>query len=80
MVKVYGKSSMRYYIARVDAFDGDEFGGVFLRRVLGLNHFDVGATFVINEDDEALWLRYVIETFRRTQFQFPSCCFDEWKL
>ena len=48
---------MRHYIARVDAFDGDEFEGVFLRRVLSLNDFDFGAIFVLNENDEALWLR-----------------------
>ena len=78
------------YIARVDAFDGDKFEGVFLRWVLSLNDFDFGATFVINEDDEALWLRQdiakklpnpkFIGTSRRTQFQFLSCCLDEWKL
>ena len=83
VVKVHWKSSMRHYIARVDAFDGDEFEAVFLRRVLSLNDFDFGATFVINEDDEALWLRQgiakklpnpkFIGTSRRTQFQFPSC-------
>ena len=74
----------------MDSFDGDEFEGVFLRRVLNLNDFDFGATFVINEDDEALWLREdiaknipnpkFIGTSRRTQFQFLSCCLDEWKL
>ena len=57
VVKIHGKSSMRHYIARVDAFDSDEFEGVFLWRVLSLNDFDFGATFVINENDEALWLR-----------------------
>ena len=90
LAKVHGKSSMRHYIARVDAFDGDEFERVFLRRVLSLNDFDFGATFVINEDDKALWLRQdiakilpnpkFIVTSCRTQFQFPSCCLDEWKL
>ena len=90
VVKIHGKSSMRHYIARVDAFDSDKFEGVFLRRVLSLNDFDFGATFVINEDDEALWLRQdiakklpnpkFIGTSRRAQFQFPSCCLDEWKL
>ena len=74
----------------MDAFDGDEFEGVFLRRVLSLNDFDFGSTFVINEDDEALLLRQdiakklpnpkLIGTSHRTQFQFPSCCLDEWKL
>ena len=78
VVKVHGKSSMRHYIARVDAFDGDEFEGVFLCRALSLNDFDFGATFVINEDDEALLLRQdiakkppnpkFIGTSRRTQF------------
>ena len=53
VVKVHGKSSMRHYIARVNAFDGDEFEGVFLQRVSSLNDFYFGATFVINEDFEA---------------------------
>ena len=87
VVKVHGKSSMRHYIAKVDAFDGDEFEGVFLRRLMNLNDFDYGATFAINEDDEALWLRQdiakklpkFIGTSRRTQFQFLSCL-NEWKL
>ena len=57
VVKVHGKLSMRQYIARVDAFDGDEFKGVFLWRVLSLNNSDFGATFVMNKDYEALWLR-----------------------
>ena len=47
--KVRGKSSMRHYIARVDALDGDKFEEVFLRQVLSLNDFDFEATFVINE-------------------------------
>ena len=78
---------MNHYVARVDAFDGDEFEGVFLRRVLSLNNFDFGATFVIDEDDEALWLRQdiakklsnpkFIETSRGMQFQFLSFCLDE---
>ena len=87
VVKVHGKSSMRHYIARVDAFNRDECKGVFSRRVLSLNDFDFGATFVINEDDEALWLLLdiakklpnpnFIGTPSRTQFQFPSFCLDE---
>ena len=89
VVKVRGKSRMRRYIAKVDALNGDEFEGIFLRRVLGLNDFNFGATFVINKDDEALWLHQhiakklqnskFIGTSRRTQFQFPTCL-DEWKL
>ena len=90
VVKVHGKSSMRHYIARANAFDGDEFKGVFLRRVLSLNDSHFGATFVINEDDKALRLRQdiakklsnpkFIGTSCRTQFQLSSCCLDEWKL
>ena len=90
VVKVHGKSSVRHYIARVDAFDGDEFEGVFLRRVLSLNDFYFGATFIIDEDDEALWLCQdiakklpnpkFIGTSRRAQLQFPGCSLNQWKL
>ena len=86
IVKVHGKSRSNHYIARVDAFDGGEFEGVFLRRVLSLND---RATFVVNAEDEALWLREdiakklptpaIIGTSRRTQFQF-RCNLDEWNL
>ena len=76
VVKVHRKSSMRHYIARVDAFDGDEFEfeGVFLRRVLSLNDFDFGAIFAINENDEALWLRQnIVKKLPNPKFIGTSC-------
>ena len=35
VVKVAGKSRTVYYIARVDVVDGDDFEGVFLKKVAG---------------------------------------------
>ena len=55
IVKVHGKTRTMHYIARVDGFDADKYEGVFLRRVLSRN--DDRATFVVDTEDEALWLR-----------------------
>ena len=87
VVKVHGKTRTMHYIARVDGFDGDEYEGVFLRRVLIRN--DDRATFVVDTEDEALWLREDIAkklpiptvsgTSRRSQFQF-RCNLDKWDL
>ncbi|CAI9719896.1 Hypothetical predicted protein [Octopus vulgaris] len=53
IVKVPGKKSrIFHYIARVDAFEGDEFEGVLLHQVLSMNDH---ATFVVDAKDEALY-------------------------
>lgn len=87
IVKVHGKTRTMHYIARVDGFDADEYEGVFLRRVLSRN--DDRATFVVDTEDEALWLREDIAkklptptvsgTSRRSLFQF-RCNLDKWDL
>nr|XP_039258851.1 uncharacterized protein LOC120335415 [Styela clava] len=77
IVKISGKSRIVHYVARVDAFEGEEFEGVFLRRVLSVND---RTTFILDVEDEALWSKKdiarklpipsIIGTSRRTQFTF----------
>lgn len=80
------KSRIFHYVARVDVFEGDEFEGVFLRRVLRVND---RPTFILDAEDEALWFKSdivkklpiptIVGTSRRAQFQF-HCNLNRWNL
>ena len=88
IVKVAGKARIKHYIGRIDVVDGNEFEGVFLRRVLGRNQM-VAPTFVVNDEDTALWTvediarklptPIIVGSAKRAQLQF-SCSFDNWNI